>query len=113
METPRWVRTTAPLLVAVLLAMLATPSVAEETPQKTPLRFRRLSTDQGLSDSTVEAVLQDHKGFIWIGTADGLNRYDGYTFKVFSNDPEDPETRSLVHEDSFVFPTYESKAALT
>ena len=36
--------------------------------------------------------VQDRKGYIWIGTRDGLNRFDGYTFKVFRNDPDETET---------------------
>ena len=42
-----------------------------------------LSTGQGLSNNEVKCILQDHKGFMWFGTLDGLNRYDGYAFKVF------------------------------
>jgi len=46
------------------------------------IRFEQLSLDDGLSQSTVNVILQDHKGFLWVGTEDGLNRYDGYNFKV-------------------------------
>ena len=53
------------------------------------LRFKRLSIVQGLSQSTVETVLQDRYGFMWIGTEDGLNRYDGYQFKIYKHDPGD------------------------
>jgi ligand-binding sensor domain-containing protein len=51
-----------------------------------PARFTRLSVEQGLSQSTVQAILQDHVGFLWLGTEEGLNRYDGYTFVVFKHD---------------------------
>jgi ligand-binding sensor domain-containing protein len=47
------------------------------------VRFTRLSTPEGLSQSRVEHILQDDQGFMWFGTENGLNRYDGYTFKVF------------------------------
>ncbi|CAM2068757.1 Histidine kinase domain-containing protein [Sulfidibacter corallicola] len=47
------------------------------------LRFTGISTEQGLSQSTVYALLQDREGFIWIGTEDGLNRYDGYSFRQY------------------------------
>src|SRR5215469_3344654 len=57
------------------------------------IRFTRLSTQDGLSQSRVEHVVQDDQGFMWFGTDDGLNRYDGYTFKVFRHDRE--ETNSL------------------
>ena len=45
-------------------------------------RFTRLSVDDGLSQSSVQAILQDRKGLLWFGTQEGLNRYDGYRFTV-------------------------------
>ena len=51
------------------------------------IKFKRLSIDEGLSAVTVNAIFQDSQDFIWIGTQDGLNRYDGYHFKTFKNDP--------------------------
>jgi len=56
------------------------------------IHFTRLSVEQGMSQATVEAILQDHTGFLWFGTEEGLNRYDGYTFVVFKNDPRDPKS---------------------
>lgn len=50
------------------------------------IRFTRLSTHDGLSQSRVEHIVQDDQGYMWFGTLDGLNRYDGYTFKVFRHD---------------------------
>jgi ligand-binding sensor domain-containing protein/signal transduction histidine kinase/DNA-binding response OmpR family regulator len=47
--------------------------------------FSHLSTDNGLSGSSVNCILKDKYGFLWFGTADGLNKYDGYKFKVFRN----------------------------
>jgi ligand-binding sensor domain-containing protein len=52
-------------------------------------KFDHINTDQGLSQGTVNCIFQDKKGFIWIGTNDGLNRYDAYSFKVFKNNPQD------------------------
>ena len=46
-------------------------------------KFTHLTTDEGLSTGTVNCTLKDSKGFVWIGTVDGLNRYDGYNLKVF------------------------------
>ncbi|MDB5013355.1 MAG: hybrid sensor histidine kinase/response regulator, partial [Daejeonella sp.] len=46
--------------------------------------------ENGLSNNTVFCSLQDTKGFMWFGTKDGLNRFDGYTFKTFQNDPDNP-----------------------
>lgn len=51
--------------------------------------FTQLKIEDGLSQSTVICMLQDSKGYLWFGTANGLNRYDGYNFKIFSNDPLD------------------------
>lgn len=52
-------------------------------------RFDHLTTDHGLSQGTINCIHQDKKGFVWIGTNDGLNRYDAYSFKVFKNKPQD------------------------
>ncbi len=51
------------------------------------IKFKRLSIDEGLSAVTVNTIFQDSQDFIWIGTQDGLNRYNGYHFKAFKNDP--------------------------
>ena len=53
-------------------------------------RFEYLSTDNGLSQNTVSCILCDSKGFMWFGTMNGLNRYDGYTFKIFQNTKSKP-----------------------
>lgn len=58
-----------------------------------PLSF--LDNEQGLSNNTVRCIFQDHSGFIWLGTFDGLNRYDGYDCKVYRNRLDDPH--SLIH----------------
>jgi signal transduction histidine kinase/ligand-binding sensor domain-containing protein len=54
------------------------------------VRFERISVDQGLSQSWVHSIWQDWQGFLWIGTEDGLNRYDGYEFEIFRHDLDDP-----------------------
>jgi ligand-binding sensor domain-containing protein/two-component sensor histidine kinase len=56
--------------------------------------FRQLTVEDGLSQSTVFATLQDSRGYMWFGTIDGLNRYDGYNFMVFTNNPSDSTTIS-------------------
>jgi signal transduction histidine kinase/ligand-binding sensor domain-containing protein len=57
--------------------------------------FERISVEHGLSHSTVNCILQDSKGFMWFGTDDGLNKYDGYSFTVYKHNPLD--RRSLSH----------------
>jgi signal transduction histidine kinase/CheY-like chemotaxis protein/ligand-binding sensor domain-containing protein len=57
--------------------------------QSQQLHFDHLGTANGLSELNPNCIIQDSRGFIWIGTADGLNRYDGYKFKIFRNDVKD------------------------
>jgi ligand-binding sensor domain-containing protein/serine phosphatase RsbU (regulator of sigma subunit) len=58
------------------------------------IKFKRVSIEEGLSAVTVNTIYQDSQDFIWIGTQDGLNRYDGYHFKAFKNDPSNPKSIS-------------------
>jgi ligand-binding sensor domain-containing protein len=51
--------------------------------------FKKLGTKEGLSQGHVQCIMQDSKGYIWIGTQEGLNRYDGYNFRVYRNDNKD------------------------
>jgi len=57
------------------------------TSAQTPPAYESISTAQGLSQGMVFDILQDKEGFIWVATKNGLNRYDGYSFKIFTNDP--------------------------
>jgi ligand-binding sensor domain-containing protein/putative methionine-R-sulfoxide reductase with GAF domain/HPt (histidine-containing phosphotransfer) domain-containing protein len=54
------------------------------------LRFEKVNINEGLSQSTVTSIFQDKQGFLWFGTQDGLNRYDGYSFLVYRTNPSDP-----------------------
>ncbi|CAM2069420.1 Response regulator [Sulfidibacter corallicola] len=68
------------------------------------LRFDRIGDEEGLSQTFVIHIFQDTKGFMWFGTESGLNRYDGYKIKVFTNDPLDPASLTddnirTIHED--------------
>ena len=67
--------------------------------------YESISTAQGLSQGMVFDLLQDTEGFIWVATKNGLNRYDGYSFKIFTNDPYNSYSLSsntilLLFEDS-------------
>jgi ligand-binding sensor domain-containing protein/signal transduction histidine kinase len=96
-------------LLGIVLYLAASGSVLADDPHRPQtLRFNRLGTDQGLSDATVEAVFQDHRGFIWVGTADGLNRYDGYGFKVYKPDEEDPGSIS----GAYIWDVFEDSAGV-
>jgi ligand-binding sensor domain-containing protein/signal transduction histidine kinase len=74
-------------------------------PPEAATRFERLSVEQGLSQSSVNCILQDRQGFLWFGTEDGLNRYDGYSFTVFKPRRGDPN--SLSH--NFISALYEDR----
>ncbi|MEI6454788.1 MAG: two-component regulator propeller domain-containing protein [bacterium] len=51
--------------------------------------FSDYSIEKGLSQSVVNALLQDSEGYIWVGTQNGLNKFNGYSFRVYASDPED------------------------
>ena len=56
------------------------------------MKFRRMDSRDGLSNSQINYLFQDSRGFIWIGTAYGLNRYDGYRFRIYYANPTDSNT---------------------
>jgi ligand-binding sensor domain-containing protein len=58
------------------------------------IRFENISTEQGLSQSTVNAILQDRQGFLRFTTEGGLNQYDGYQFTVYQHDTDNPRSLS-------------------
>jgi ligand-binding sensor domain-containing protein/signal transduction histidine kinase len=100
------------VLVAVMAALIAlgfpfssrtqesggTSVNTAESPDYPPpgpdLRFEHLTNEQGLSSDKVNSIIQDSKGFMWFGTSDGLNRYDGYDFRTFKYDPNDENSLS-------------------
>jgi signal transduction histidine kinase/ligand-binding sensor domain-containing protein len=57
-----------------------------------PVRLFSVSSNDGLSQGFVPCIRQDHRGFIWFATKDGLNKYDGYKFIVYRHDPIDPHS---------------------
>ena len=61
------------------------------------IRFRKLHNPQNLSRVRVESIVQDTQGFMWFGTWNGLNRYDGYKFKLFKHEASDPKSLSGVY----------------
>jgi diguanylate cyclase (GGDEF)-like protein len=94
-------RTARRNLLASLALGLGLPASLHARPGAT---FARLAVEQGLSQNTVQVILQDATGFLWFGTEEGLNRYDGYTVRAFKHDPQDPRslpdnTVSALHVD--------------
>ena len=88
------------LLSFSFLFLLITPILA----QQPSLYFKRLDRTNGLSNNKVNCILQDRRGFTWIGTDDGLNRYDGNNFLIFKNIPGESSSLSGntitdIHED--------------
>jgi signal transduction histidine kinase/ligand-binding sensor domain-containing protein len=81
-------------------------SVSSILAQEYNFSFENISTDAGLSSAAVNCIIQDRTGFIWLGTEDGLNRYDGYGFKVYRNIPGD--TLSL--SNNYIWTICEDKA---
>lgn len=89
-------------VVYFILSMLWSIAVLGQNSQ---FSFRHLTVNNGLSSNRVECILQDSKGFIWIATPEGLNRFDGYEFSVFRNIPHDTRSISsnvitIIYEDS-------------
>ncbi|MGH7450322.1 MAG: two-component regulator propeller domain-containing protein [bacterium] len=101
-------------IVLILLLMLSLPANSSgrslhaqkqdlSTGAGQTINFERISIEQGLSQSSIQCILQDRKGFMWFGTADGLNKYDGYRFTVYKNNPDNPNSLS----DNWVSSIYE------
>lgn len=81
-----WFNKTHIFLIVLLVLLLG----FELNAQPKHLQLKQFSTEDGLSSSSIINVLQDHNGFMWIGTTEGLNRYDGSGFKVYKNDRSNP-----------------------
>ena len=79
---------------------------ADKADFKQPLQFDWISSAQGLSQNTINCIFQDSKGFLWFGTQDGLNKYDGYSFEVFKHHPLD--SNSISH--NWIWDIYEDHA---
>ena len=90
--------------VLVSLFLLLVPSLFGQDSQK--LRFRKISTEDGLSHQTVHCIHQDREGFMWFGALDGLNRYDGNDIIVFRPEFESADDLAAdfkvraIHEDA-------------
>lgn len=92
------------IVVFLFFILSAASSIAQES------KFVPIGTEEGLMDLTITAIDQDDRGYMWIGTRNGLHRYDGYEFKVYSNDPIDDNTLSsnvvicmLVDSDGYIW----------
>jgi len=76
------------------------------TSQGENIKFKHITIDDGLSQNTINSMLQDKQGFLWFGTQDGLNKYDGYKIKIYKHDPDDSNSLSsstidFLYEDRY------------
>ncbi|HEC05369.1 MAG TPA: hypothetical protein ENJ12_00825, partial [Thiolapillus brandeum] len=79
-------------VTTLALALACLPALGNDHSQLRyrSLSFTNLSIEQGLSQVSGNAIIQDSKGFIWIGTQDGLNRFDGHNIRIFRHDKDNP-----------------------
>ena len=82
-------------LAAIFISFLLNIAARAQVPK---LKFKRIGIEQGLSNSTIETISQDKRGFMWFGTRDGLNRFDGYQMTVYRYHPKD----SLTLSDNYI-----------
>ena len=73
--------------VLILTGFLVLPLYAQQE-----YLFDSISVEEGLSQSSITRIIQDRQGFLWFGTIDGLNRYDGYEFTIYKHDPDNPNS---------------------
>jgi ligand-binding sensor domain-containing protein/signal transduction histidine kinase/DNA-binding response OmpR family regulator len=79
------------ILLTILLLLQISASLAA---QEKKIRFQYLTSDNGLTQNLVDCILRDSKGFMWFGTWNGLNRFDGYSFTTFKRDSRDSSSLS-------------------
>jgi ligand-binding sensor domain-containing protein/signal transduction histidine kinase len=85
------------VVLLLLIVGLVSSVAASEVPGVEDVRFRTFSTEDGLSQATARTIAQDSSGFLWIGTQDGLNRFDGHAFRVYRHDRSDPHSLAQNH----------------
>jgi len=76
--------------------------------QSKDIKFERISVEQGLSNGIVHCILQDHQGFMWFATEDGLNKYDGYKFTTYRHVPDDSTTLA----NNYITTIYEDQSGV-
>ncbi len=89
-----------------LIVFFITTYLAAQPNPGPSIRFDRIPSELGLSQNLITAIMQDRKGFLWIGTKDGLNRFDGYKFTVYRHNPFDSTSLS----DSYITALLEDRA---
>ncbi|MBC8319830.1 MAG: response regulator [Bacteroidetes bacterium] len=77
------------LKIPTLIIIMLIHSIGSIYSQPEKYKFRHITPKDGLSSHNVHVIMKDSWGFMWFGTSDGLDRYDGYNVKSFKNNPED------------------------
>jgi len=78
------------IIIFLIILFISSFSISAQN-----INFKHLTIQDGLSQSTINCIFQDSKGYMWIGTQDGLNKYDGYDFTIYKENPID--TNSISH----------------
>ena len=90
----------------IIIIFLLLPVITGFTQEHNTIKFEHIGAEQGLPQVHIISILQDKRGFMWFGTNDGLNRYDGYSFKIFNPDPKNPLSISHKIIESLLEDTY-------
>ena len=99
----RYVRIMVTISISIVSIACILPLYAKSQPPV--INFKHIKSENGLSNSTIETILQDSRGFMWFGTRDGLNRYDGSQIIVYRNNPADTTTIT----DNFITSLFKDK----
>ena len=79
----------SPFLFLTVFFLLLIVEATRAQSSQLKIKFEGLGVNEGLSNTRVTSIVQDSKGYLWIGTDDGLNKYDGYQFTIYRNIPGD------------------------
>lgn len=96
------------ILLLSLFTGAALNSAGKLHAQNQPITFAHISLAQGLLQSSITCIRQDHKGYLWFGTWDGLNKYDGYEFTIYKHKAQEPKSLS----DDNISAIYEDRAGV-
>lgn len=83
-----------PLMGAIVLLIVFQAGLQAK---KKPIFFEHISLNEGLSQTSVYSITQDRQGFMWFATQDGLNKYDGYSFKIYRTEDDNPNSLSHIY----------------
>lgn len=88
--------------ISLVLFIASITIVSNVYANNTDIKFKSITIEDGLSQTSVEAIFQDSRGLMWFGTGDGLNKYDGYEMKFYKNKAEDKNSLTANYVDAIV-----------